>query len=276
LIGRKIGVKNIRIMPIECEVEFQALSRVGFQKLDYAVMREAFACHKDLGRSCDESIYRNDLALRCAAAMGCEVRSETLVRVSHGGFSKDYRIDLIVDGSSVYELKAARAISPDHEGQALNYLHLVGCEHGKIINFGTESVESRFVNNPVPTEDRREFETHFADWNGPEALTSAVIAFVEDVGLFLENALYNQALLHHFGGADHALERRPMRRRDHPLGHQTFQMCAPDEGFRVTSLHTQLQAQMATLEKLLILSDLKALHWINLNHHRIEFRTIRP
>ena len=263
-------------MPIECDVKFQAASRVGFKKLDYAVMREAFACHKDLGRSCDESIYRNDLALRCSETMGCEVRTETLVRVTHGAFSKDYRVDLIVDGSSVYELKADRAISPDHEVQALNYLHLVGCEHGKIINFGTASVESRFVNNPVPTGDRRDFETHFDDWNGPEALASAVIAFVEDVGLFRENALYNQALLHRFGGANHALERHPMRRRGQPLGHQTFQMCVPEEGFRVTSLSTQLQSQIATFEKLLALSDLKALHWINLNQHRIEFHAILP
>lgn len=53
-------------------------------------------------------------------------------------------------------------------------------------------------------------------------------------------------------------------------------MCVPEEGFRVTSLSTQLQSQIATFEKLLALSDLKALHWINLNQHRIEFHAILP
>lgn len=263
-------------MPIECEVEFQTISRVDFQKLDYAVMREAFACHTDLGRNCDEAVYRNDLALRCAETMGCEVRSETRVRIIHGGFSKDYRIDLIVDGSSVYELKADRAISSDHEGQILNYLHLVGCEHGKILNFGVASVESRFVNNPVPIDQRREYETDFTDWLGPETIVSTVIGFIEDVGLFLENSIYNQVVLHCYGGPEHALERRPMVRRNVSLGQQTFQMCGPDEAFRITSVSRQLVAQRDSLRKLLALSDLKALHWINLNRHQVEFRTLLP
>jgi hypothetical protein len=59
-----------------------------------------------------------------------------------------------------------------------------------------------------------------------------------------------------------------------PLGQQAFQMCGPDEAFRITTLSRNLSAQRQSLERLLQLSDLKALHWINLNRHQVEFTTL--
>lgn len=261
-------------MPIECEVEFRRLDRKSFQKLDFEVMRLSFESHNTLGRNCEESVYRNDLAARAGQMGGLCIRTETLVRVRHLGFIKEYRIDLAVDDASVYELKAAKALSAEHEGQTLNYLHLVGCEHGKLVNFGGESVESRFVNNPVPGDQRRRFSTVFDAWTGPETLKTGIVDFIEDIGLFLENALYNQAMLHRFGDPEHALERRPLMRGHCDLGRQSFQMCAPDEAFRITSLSHRLQSQRESFQKLVELSDLRAFHWINLNRHEIEFRSI--
>lgn len=128
----------------------------------------------------------------------------------------------------------------------------------------------------VPGDLRRGHETDSTDWFGPETIVSTVIGFVENVGLFLENSIYNQVVLHRFGGPERSLEARPMFRRNDSLGLQTFQMCAPDEAFRITSVSRQLVARRASLRKLPALPDLKALHWINLNRHRVEFRTLHP
>lgn len=238
-------------------------------------MKLAFETHADLGKSCDEEIYHKDLATRLDDAGLGSSPVEVLIRIRHESFIKEYRIDLVAAKQAINELKTARTITPAHEGQTMNYLLLADCKHGKVVNFGGVSVDSRFINNPVTREERYRFETSTTSWRGPDTLFKALVQFIEDIGLFLEAPLYNQALVHHLGGPEHALERRPMQRGGRHLGNQTFQMCSPDEAFRVTTLTQRLRAQRINFEKLLILSNLKAMHWINLNRHHIEFTTLR-
>jgi GxxExxY protein len=46
-----------------------------------------------------------------------------------------YRIDLLVDGRVVVELKAIDALAPIHDAIVLTYLRLSGCKIGLLINF---------------------------------------------------------------------------------------------------------------------------------------------
>src|SRR5258708_20454 len=46
-----------------------------------------------------------------------------------------YRIDLVVEGLIVVELKAVEKLTPVHEAQILSYLKLSGCSIGLLINF---------------------------------------------------------------------------------------------------------------------------------------------
>ncbi|HTW23177.1 MAG TPA: GxxExxY protein, partial [Candidatus Baltobacteraceae bacterium] len=46
-----------------------------------------------------------------------------------------YRIDLLVDGRVVVELKAVEALAPIHDAIVLTYLRLWGCKIGLLINF---------------------------------------------------------------------------------------------------------------------------------------------
>jgi len=261
-------------MPIECPIRFPRLERDAFQTLDYRVMQLAFETHKALGRSCDEGIYHSDLAARLDAAGLGPSRVELAIHVKHGSFFKEYRLDLVVAEQAIYELKAARSLATAHEGQTMNYLLMAGCEHGKLVNFGGASVESRFVNNMLTLEERYRFHVTEQYWRGPETLKQAVLALIEDIGMFLEAPLYNQALVHHFGGPERALEARPMIVGGRVLGKQSFQMCAQDEAFRVTMLTQRLQVYRTSLQKLFALTDLKALHWINLNRHEIQFSSL--
>ena len=47
----------------------------------------------------------------------------------------DLRLDLIVEGKVVVELKAVKALEPIHEAQLLTYMKLTGCKVGLLINF---------------------------------------------------------------------------------------------------------------------------------------------
>jgi GxxExxY protein len=46
-----------------------------------------------------------------------------------------YRIDLVVEGRVVIEVKAVDAIHPIHEAQLLSYMRLSGIAVGLLINF---------------------------------------------------------------------------------------------------------------------------------------------
>jgi GxxExxY protein len=46
-----------------------------------------------------------------------------------------YRIDLIVEGTVVVEVKSVEHILPVHQAQVLTYLNLTGCPAGLLINF---------------------------------------------------------------------------------------------------------------------------------------------
>ena len=46
-----------------------------------------------------------------------------------------YRLDFIVAGKVIIELKAVEAFQPVHEAQLLTYLRLAGCRVGLLVNF---------------------------------------------------------------------------------------------------------------------------------------------
>ena len=46
-----------------------------------------------------------------------------------------------VEGKVIVELKAAKAIAPEHQAQIINYLKATGFEVGLLINFGNPKLE---------------------------------------------------------------------------------------------------------------------------------------
>jgi GxxExxY protein len=61
-----------------------------------------------------------------------------------------YRVDLLVDGRVILELKAVEALAPIHEAIILTYLWLSGCKIGLLINFHTAVLKDgikRLVHN---------------------------------------------------------------------------------------------------------------------------------
>lgn len=46
-----------------------------------------------------------------------------------------YRVDLVVEGQIVVEVKSVATLLPIHKAQTLTYLSLTGCPIGLLINF---------------------------------------------------------------------------------------------------------------------------------------------
>jgi GxxExxY protein len=254
------------------------VSQEEFAQIDYRVMRHAFASQNELGRLCDEIIYRNDLAARLEAAGLGPVRMEAPVTAAHWDFAKTYRLDLIVADAAIYELKTETRLAAEHDAQLLNYLFLQGAHHGKLINFRPAQVESRFVNTSLTAEARRELTVDSRRWRptGPasQALQTTLLELLEDWGGFLELRLYLEALTHFLGGEEKVVRMVGLRRNGVPLGNQRFHLVSEDTAFRLTALTEGAENYEPQLHSLLRLSPLRTLQWINLAGHQVQFVTL--
>jgi hypothetical protein len=73
-------------MPIHVPITFPRLSEAEMLEVDYDVMKHAFACHRELGRLCDELNYQADLAVRLLEAGFDTILREMPVTVTFCGF----------------------------------------------------------------------------------------------------------------------------------------------------------------------------------------------
>lgn len=115
-----------------------------------AIIGDAIFVHSELGPGLLESTYETCL---CAMlrARGFDVRRQVAMPVTFRGVELDtaYRIDLLVDGRVVVELKTVAAFAPVHFAQVLTYLKLSGCSVGLLINFNVTRLKDglrRIVN----------------------------------------------------------------------------------------------------------------------------------
>jgi len=100
------------------------------------VIGGAIEVHKHWGPGLYEEIYErslcHELRLR-SVAFETQVRLPLLYKGERVG--EDFRLDLVVDGKVVVELKAVDMLKPIHEAQLLTYMKLTGCRVGLLINF---------------------------------------------------------------------------------------------------------------------------------------------
>ena len=111
--------------PLAAEVE-----RVG-----RAVLDAAFKVHTALGPGLLESVYEACLAEELQQA-GLRVDRQVGVPVAYGDARMDvgFRLDLLVAGCVIVEIKAIEALASIHTAQILTYLRFSGVRLGYLIN----------------------------------------------------------------------------------------------------------------------------------------------
>jgi iron complex transport system substrate-binding protein len=118
------------------------------------IIDAALKIHKALGPGLLESVYElvllKELERRCIRA----ARQHPVSFVYDGiEFQDVFRIDLLVEGRVVVELKSVERIAPVHPKQLLTYLRLMDLPVGLLINFGMPTLKEglqRVVNSRRP------------------------------------------------------------------------------------------------------------------------------
>jgi len=102
------------------------------------IIGAAIEVHRHWGPGLLESIYEKSMVHECAIR-GMEVISQVPLKLKYKDLplTDDFRIDLIVQGRVIVEIKAINELAPIHEAQLLTYLKLARCRVGLLINFNT-------------------------------------------------------------------------------------------------------------------------------------------
>ena len=105
------------------------------------VIGAAIAVHKALGPGLLESVYEECMAIEMTLDKIPFERQRPLPIVYRGvQVSAAYRMDFLVDGRVVLDLKATLHLLPVHEAQLLTYLRLTQCRVGLLINFNVATL----------------------------------------------------------------------------------------------------------------------------------------
>lgn len=106
--------------------------------LSNRVIGAAVEVHRSLGPGLLESAYRNCLC-RELELRGIPFVQEQALPLTYKGLNLEcgYRLDIVVGGLVIVELKAIEKVQSVHEMQLLTYLRLTGLWLGLLMNFNT-------------------------------------------------------------------------------------------------------------------------------------------
>ena len=102
----------------------------------------AIEVHKTLGAGLLESVYRECMIIEMTHAQLC-FEDERYITLTYKGvpINSRLRVDLIVEGLVIVELKAVECVHPIHSSQVITYLKLADCPAGLLMNFNVTAMK---------------------------------------------------------------------------------------------------------------------------------------
>lgn len=111
----------------------------------HVVIGAAIEVHRALGPGYLESVYEEALAVELGLRGVEFLRQPTFALNYKGHRVGEGRMDLLVDGCLVVELKTVDAIAPIHRAQVLSYLKALRLPLGLLLNFKAETMRDGIV-----------------------------------------------------------------------------------------------------------------------------------
>ena len=110
------------------------------------IIGAAIEVHKNLGPGLLESAYEACLVYELLK-LGIQVEQQKPLPLEYKQVTLDcgYRLDILVEGNVVVDVKSVDALLPIHEAQLLSYLKLTGCKVGLLINFNVKVLTNGII-----------------------------------------------------------------------------------------------------------------------------------
>ena len=118
-----------------------------FETLSNKIIGAAIAVHKELGPGFLENIYEESLIIEFSE-QGYSHESQKEIKIKyHDSVVGTHRLDLLVEGKIIVELKAVKDLTDIHFAQLRSYLKATGLKVGLLINFAKPTLEVKRVVN---------------------------------------------------------------------------------------------------------------------------------
>jgi len=120
-------------------------------------VQAALAVHRALGPGLLESAYHECLAIELSLS-GLRVQREQLLPLNYRGhkIADAYRIDLIINGRLLIELKSIDAVQPIHRVQVTTYLRLLKLPLGFLIHFNVPLIKEG-ITRVINLDDQKDY-----------------------------------------------------------------------------------------------------------------------
>ncbi len=114
--------------------------------MGYKIRGACFSVYNALGPGLLESAYEQALIIELRG-IGLQVENQVAIDVSYKGSSigTGFRLDLVVEGLVIIELKSVEKLCEVHHKQLLTYLRLSGIKLGYLINFNTNKLSENII-----------------------------------------------------------------------------------------------------------------------------------
>ena len=120
------------------------------EKIASIIVNSAYKVHKALGPGLLEKVYEIAMAHEISKA-GLKVERQLSFPIVYDGieFDEGLRLDLLVEGKVICELKAVDQVNPVWQAQVLSHMTLLNKRLGFLINFNVPIIKlgiKRFIN----------------------------------------------------------------------------------------------------------------------------------
>ena len=106
----------------------------------YKIQGAIFEVYKEVGTGFLEAVYQESLEAELSLRdIPFEAQKEMIIHYKGKPLKQTYKPDLICYNKIIVEIKAVKAIAPEHQAQILNYLRATEMELGLLVNFESHS-----------------------------------------------------------------------------------------------------------------------------------------
>ena len=111
--------------------------------ISFKIRGAIFKVYTALGPGLLESVYVAALVYELRKA-GCKVKKEVRVPVYYEGVKLElgFRLDLLIDGKVIIEVKSVENLAAVHHKQVLTYLKLTNLKLAILVNFNVDNIKS--------------------------------------------------------------------------------------------------------------------------------------